>query len=62
MTVKPPPQYMDREFSLGDIVATAGGGIETLKAIADIKIEKNHRPYDFINARPYWSGSPAWCT
>ncbi len=50
VTITPPPQYTDRDLSLGEIVATAGGDIETLKAIADIKIEKNNRPYDFINA------------
>ncbi len=50
VTTAPPPQYIDRELSLRDIVAAAGGDIEVLKAIADIKIEKNNRPYDFINA------------
>ncbi len=48
--IAPPPQYLEREFSLKDIIVRAGGDIEGLKAIADINIEKNNKPYDFINA------------
>ncbi len=44
-----PPQYRE-ELTLAEIVSTAGDGIQVLKAIADIRIEKNSELYDQINA------------
>ncbi|MBI5408850.1 MAG: hypothetical protein HZA14_05745 [Nitrospirae bacterium] len=55
----PPPQYMEQELSLEDVIKEAGDDIEVLKAIAEIRIEKNNEPQDFINAsilvkKPDW--------
>lgn len=57
--VAPPPQYIKEELSLDEVIKKAGGDIEVLKAIADIRIEKNNELYDFINAsvlvkKPDW--------
>jgi len=48
--VAPPPEYIEEEFTLEEVIHEAGGDIEVLKAIADIRIEKNGEPYDFVNA------------
>lgn len=48
--VAPPPEYIEEEFSLEEVIHKAGGDIEVLKAIADIRIEKDGEPYDFVNA------------
>lgn len=55
----PPPQYLEQELSLEEIITRVGGDIEVLKAITDIAVEKNSRPYDSFNAsvlirRPGW--------
>ena len=57
--VSPPPQYLDVELSLEELIEKVSSDIEVLKAITDIKIEKNSKPYDFFNAsvlvkRPGW--------
>jgi hypothetical protein len=44
-----PPQYGEA-FSLDEIVSKVGDDIQVLKAIADIRIEKNNELYDQINA------------
>jgi len=44
-----PPQYREA-FSLDEIVSKAGDDIQVLKAIADVRIEKNSELYDQINA------------
>jgi len=44
-----PPQYRE-ELTLAEIVSRASDGIQVLKAIADIRIEKNSEFYDQINA------------
>lgn len=44
-----PPQYRE-ELTLAEIVSRASDGIQVLKAIADIRIEKNSELYDEINA------------
>lgn len=44
-----PPQYIE-EFSLDEIVSRAGKDIQVLKAIVDIRIEKDNEFYDQINA------------
>ncbi|RJQ15966.1 MAG: hypothetical protein C4560_10360 [Nitrospiraceae bacterium] len=48
--VAPPPQYMEEDLSLEDVIKKAGSDIEALKGIAEIRIEKNNEPYDFISA------------
>jgi len=45
----PPPRY-EEELSLDDIVAKVGEDIQGLKAVADIRIEKNGEPIEQINA------------
>lgn len=45
-----PPQIIEDDLSLEEIIARAGSDIEVLKAITDVKIEKNKEPYSFINA------------
>ncbi len=57
--VAPPPEYIEEEFSLEDILSKAGGDIEVLKAITDIHIEKDNEPYDFVNASVL-SKKPGW--
>ena len=57
--VAPPPELIEEELTLEEILQKAGGRIETLKVIADISIEKNNEPYDFVNAsilvkKPGW--------
>ncbi|MBI5097819.1 MAG: hypothetical protein HZB30_01090 [Nitrospirae bacterium] len=44
-----PPQYRE-ELSLDEIVSKVSDDIQVLKAIADIRIEKNSELYDQINA------------
>jgi len=44
-----PPQYRE-ELSLDEIVSKVGDDIQAIKAIADIRIEKNSEFYDQINA------------
>jgi hypothetical protein len=57
--VAPPPLYRGIDLSIDQVIRKAGGDIDSLKAVADIKIEKNSKPYSFINAsvlikRPGW--------
>jgi hypothetical protein len=57
--IAPPPLYEEAELSLEEIVARVGNDIDVLKAITDIRIEKNHELYDFVNAsvlvkKPDW--------
>ncbi|UCD34134.1 MAG: hypothetical protein JSU90_07470 [Nitrospiraceae bacterium] len=54
-----PPLYEESLFTLEEVIARAGSDIGTLKAITDIRIEKNREPYSFINAsvvmkKPEW--------
>ncbi len=44
-----PPQYRE-ELSLDEIISKVGDDIQVIKAIADIRIEKNSELYDQINA------------
>jgi hypothetical protein len=44
-----PPQYIE-ELTLDEIVSKVSDDIQVLKAIADIRIEKNGELYDHINA------------
>lgn len=58
-TVAPPPSYDETEMTLKEVLAKAGKDIKVLKAITDIRIEKNNEPYSFIKAsvlikEPYW--------
>ncbi len=55
----PPTVYEEEELTLDELLARAGNNIDHLKAITDIKIEKNNEPYSFINAsvlikKPGW--------
>ncbi len=55
----PPPLYEEAELSLEEIVEKVGNDIDVLKAITDIKIERNDELYDFVNAsvlvkKPDW--------
>ncbi len=57
--VAPPPQYLEKDLSLEEIISKVSNDVEVMKAITDIRIEKNNEPYDFINAsvlvkRPGW--------
>jgi hypothetical protein len=57
--VAPPPQYLEKDLSLEEIISKVSSDVEVMKAITDIRIEKNNEPYDFINAsvlvkRPGW--------
>ncbi len=57
--VAPPPLYKETVLSLEEIIAKVSNDIEVLKAITDIRIEKNNELYDFINAsllvkKPDW--------
>ncbi len=57
--VAPPPLFEETELSLEEIIVKAGKDIDVLKAIADIRIEKNEVPFGFVNAailvkRPGW--------
>ena len=58
-TVAPPPSYDETEMTLKEVLAKAGKDIKVLKAITDIRIEKNNEPYSFIKAsvlikEPQW--------
>ncbi len=48
--IAPPPLYEEKEFMLQELIAKAGDDIDVLKAIADIRIEKNGEPYSSISA------------
>ncbi|RJQ49429.1 MAG: hypothetical protein C4538_02155 [Nitrospiraceae bacterium] len=48
--VAAPPQYLLKELSLDEIIMKASDDIQTLKAVADITIEKNLQTIDHINA------------
>lgn len=48
--VTPPQTYTDQHLSLQEIISKAGDDIDVLKAIADIKVEKNGRPFDSVSA------------
>ena len=58
--IAPPPSlYLEQELSLEELVVKVGSDIEVLKAITNIKIEKNNKPYDVFSAsvlvkRPGW--------
>ncbi|MEN8264369.1 MAG: hypothetical protein ABFR82_13000 [Nitrospirota bacterium] len=57
--VAPPPQYLEKDLSLEEIISKVSSDVEVMKAITDIRIEKNNEPYDFVNAsvlvkRPGW--------
>ena len=45
-----PPLYEEMELGIDEVIAKAGDDIEVIKAIADIKIEKNNAPYSSISA------------
>jgi hypothetical protein len=51
--------YRDADLSLSDIISRAEGDIDTIKAIVNINIEKDNRPYSYIDAslllkKPNW--------
>lgn len=46
----PPPLYIGEELSIEDLVLKAGHDIDVIKAIAEIKIEKDNALYDSVNA------------
>ena len=46
----PPPLYMGTDLTLEEVIQKAGKDIDTLKAIADISIERNNEPYSYISA------------
>lgn len=46
----PPPLYIGEDLSIKDLVLKAGHDIDVIKAIAEIKIEKNGKPHDSVNA------------
>lgn len=53
------PRVYQEELSLEDVTERAGKDIDVLKAIADIRINRNNEPYDMVNAsvlarRPGW--------
>ncbi|GBD97215.1 MAG TPA: hypothetical protein ENG83_11340 [Nitrospirae bacterium] len=48
--IAPPPLYEGWEPTIDEVIAKAGDDIEVIKAIADIKIEKNNRPYSSVSA------------
>lgn len=48
--VAPPPQYLEQDLSLEEIISKVSSDVEVLKAITDIRVEKNNEPYDFFNA------------
>ncbi len=55
----PPAPIIEEELSLEEIINRAGGDVDVLKAIADITVEKNNKPYDVVSAsllvkRPGW--------
>lgn len=57
--VAPPPLYKDMSLSLEEIITIAQGDINILKAIVSINIEKNDRPYSYVDAslllkKPNW--------
>jgi len=57
--VAPPPLYKDIDLSLEEIIAISQGNIKIMKAVVDINIEKNDRPYSYVNAslllkKPNW--------
>jgi hypothetical protein len=43
------PAGIDERLTVEEIREIAGRDIESMKAIADIKIERNSSPYDFVN-------------
>ena len=50
LKIAPPPLYEGMELTIDEVIAKAGDDIEVIKAIADIKIEKNNAPYPSISA------------
>ncbi len=48
--ITPPQTYSDRHLSLQEIISKAGDDIDVLKAITDIKVEKNGKPFDSASA------------
>ncbi len=46
----PPSLYSGEELSLAEIVSRVSGETEVIKVIADIKINKNNKPFDSISA------------
>ncbi|MBI5739170.1 MAG: hypothetical protein HZA16_00485 [Nitrospirae bacterium] len=48
--ISPPPPRYEEELSLDDIVTRAGKDIQVLKAVADIRIEKNGELIEQVNA------------
>ncbi|MBC8412898.1 MAG: hypothetical protein ISR96_02925 [Nitrospira sp.] len=45
-----PPEYPGKTVTMQEIVLQAGGGVDALKAITDVRIERLGEPYDFLNA------------
>jgi len=57
--ISPPPVYKNVDLSLEEVITIAQGDINTLKAIADINIEKDNAPYLSVSAsvllkKPSW--------
>ena len=55
----PPPLYEDIELSLEEIILKAGSGLDSMKAISDITVEKNDKHFSTFSAsslikKPDW--------
>ncbi len=48
--VVPPPLYRDIDLTLEEIIERAKGDINTIKAVAGINIEKDNKPYFYLDA------------
>jgi len=53
------PRIYQEDLSLEDITERAGKDIEVLKAIADIRINRNNEPYDVVSASVL-ARKPGW--
>lgn len=57
--VAPPPVYKDIDLSLEEVITIAQRDINVLKAVAGVNIEKNDKPYSYVDAsillkKPGW--------
>lgn len=57
--VAPPPMYKDIDLSLEEVITIARRDINILKTVAGVNIEKNDKPYSYVDAsillkKPGW--------
>ncbi len=57
--VAPPPLYKDVDLSLEEVITIAHGDINVLRAVVGINMEKDNRPYSYVDAslllkKPGW--------